>query len=276
MSLTYRGGFFPFPILNETTVAAVFPAQNPFAYRVGGIALSALTQLWWLAKSYDYSCAMSGSNFSSGHKVADFSLTGSGTVRLQDLSAGVTSPPFPAWPSARVIYRNTPFFGDGNLPRVGYPTDGAFYDSTGALQTTPVLNGSGTRYAIGDYPEESFTSSPPLQQTTTLEDGTMQSANTWQWFDQMAVSTDGAGNFYTRISFTLTLVYLEFGVLTTFAVPPTSPTLLDWATGASLVLQMNGAPLATVPLYYQSNVGTAPSATISGELTLNFNQFYTP
>jgi hypothetical protein len=269
MSLTYRGGFFPFLILSETTAATLLE-ESAFAYRVGGIGLSALTKLWWLAMSYDYTCAISGSNFSSGRKVADFS------VQLRDLSQGVTMPPFSARPGARVVYRGAPYFGPSVLPSVTYPTDGAFYDSTGALQMSPVLSGSGTQYALGDNPEESLSSSPPLQQTVTLEGGTMQSTNIWQWFDLMGVSTDGAGNFYTRISFTLRQSDLEFGALSTFKVPPTEPTPTDWATGASLVLQMNGAPLATVPLYYQPGIGTAPGATISGTLTLNFNQFYTP
>jgi hypothetical protein len=283
MPIRFTQGFFPFPILTAAQVAScnAFAADvDPWAVKVTGIPLATLTKIWWLAKSYAWTVALNGTQASSGRVEQSWTLAGSGKVLVNDISNGTSGLSAPLAAGARVAYIGSPYWPVSGA-QIALPTDGIFVDGSGALISSPVATATVTPSEPG-FPTTPYTVDVPLQETTSYETGPdtigYVSRNLWQFFRKMVVETDGA----TPPSYSVWAAVDSSGAagfaptvlgnFYTYRDPSTLPSY--HASGADLIIQADGATIATIPLYYIGGIGTAPSYTFGGSITLNFDDFF--
>jgi hypothetical protein len=230
MKLTFNHGWFPDQIIDGSLVA------SPQGVAVGSYTIAQLCQLFWLAKSYDWSIAV---NYNltgpDGYGNDAGTVTGSGTnlVQTPDTFGSSTS----SLPAERVLpigqtgtqgfpaSSGAPYGGQGNYTSAGdgYSHAGSFAFTWFNGQRIPgndfYLTQSGLAYTAWFSLDTAILAGGPLQ-------------------EQLSLNPDGQ------------------------------------ATGINIVLKLTGAPDVLIPLY--ANFGLAVAREYTGAITIDFNTFWTP
>lgn len=255
MSLLFSKGGYPLAIPDKSVLASSSPTPT-FVGEIDSLRLSTLISLWWLTKSFDWAVdiAYSQTDPSSG-----------------DITAGAV-----AGMGTKIVRADFgPRFGAGALAdmRSLPPSKRVFQSISGQASTRypyPIgAYGANASYPVSDDPIAndigSNTSSGPYSIPTPVGMG-------WFVYINGLTGTPGIYLKSTGVWASLFSLNTACAISGLFMNPFVDP---DADTDAQMVVQTPGEDDVVLPIYGDST-SLLPGYSISGTITINFNNFWTP
>lgn len=248
MSLIHKKGFFPFPIVDESTIPLTGRASTtvPVVF-----PLAELTKLFWLLKSFDWDINLTYALAEIGGAMSyeNGTVIGSGTSHLLE-TYQTNSRGTGAIPAERVLISD---LFEGLLPEIN--------DSLSCTQSV----------VFGDNSSGPFSSSGSLDPGFLIFAGVVSTMLPLG----MAYVTKSGADYLTRIAFSIFSIGSNLRREIDIDVKNLGETCID--SGCKLTFKCTGCSDILMPIYFNSGLSlTGISLALTGGVTINCNNFWPP